>query len=493
MIECMEQEERNQMPLLIPSDDPTKKWNRTPKSYIRTRCYRINSAPPLGKARAIQREAYDWALKTMDANPDLKVRDKNDCLWSRLTRARRDGTLPRAPLCLQRAAVNQAHAVFNMLEEHWQERIEKAQREQDEKISARLLKLISIPPKPITAYLRSHPSKQHRRQSIAVLEGVTLLEDGRTIKMRGVGTMVSEETIHEPIRSGQLVYRKGQLWLHAQHGEKLPEPKALDGKAAGYDAGIIHTLTSSEGEFFHRPDTTALQEEARNIQRHRKKCCTYKSRQWRRSGKEIRRIRKKISDIQQNWERHTAKDISQKNCVVGLENLQLPSMTASAKGTSSMPGSSRKKALNERLARSRIARFQQTIIRACLHDGTWVVMVNPKNTSIQCHHCKEKDKNNRDGEQFLCTKCGFAIHADQNAGKNIRTRAQNVMTGYGKTRGGRVGCPGSPAPNRQGLQEGHEGACNTTPHSRDAPVARQVIGLGTRPGCADTIAVKPSI
>ena len=45
------------MPLLIPSDDPTKKWNQTPKSYIWTRCYRIKSAPALGKARAIQREA----------------------------------------------------------------------------------------------------------------------------------------------------------------------------------------------------------------------------------------------------------------------------------------------------------------------------------------------------------------------------------------------------------------------------------------------------
>lgn len=481
------------MPLIIPSNGPGKRWEQTPRSYIRTSCYRVREAPPLGKARAIQREAYDWALRTLDQNPDLKVRQKGDCLWTRLTQARKDGTLPRDPVCLQRAATNQAHAVFGMLEDHWEARVGKVEKEQDERVSPRLLRLLAMPPKPITSYLRSHPSKQHRRQSITVLEGVRLMEDGKTVKMRGVGTSVLEEAVHEPIRSAQLVERKGELWLHAQHGEELPEPKPTDGKAIGYDSGIIHTLTSSDGEFFHRPDTTALQQKARSIYQHRKKCCTFKSRQWRRLGKKARRILRKVACTQQNWERHTGKEISEEHCLVGLENLQLQSMSASAKGTSSMPGSRRKRGLNKRLATSRIARFHHAIMRRCVRDGTWLIMVKPRNTSIQCHHCKEKDKESRNGENFRCTQCGFAIHADENAGKNILTRVENVISGYRKTRGGRDDCPGSTAPNRQGLQEDHEGADASMPHSREASAARQVNGLGTRPGCADSLAVKPSI
>lgn len=174
------------MPLLIPNDNRTKRWDETPKSWIWTRRYKVKTAPALGKARAIQRKAYDWALKTMHENPSLKVRAKGDSLWLRLTQARRDGTLSREHLNLQRAACNQAHTVFGMLEEHWEQRAEKALKEQDEKVTARLLRQISKPPKPVTKYLRSHPSKQHRKQAIAVLEGVQVLEDGVTVKMRGL-------------------------------------------------------------------------------------------------------------------------------------------------------------------------------------------------------------------------------------------------------------------------------------------------------------------
>ena len=104
---------------------------------------------------------------------------------------------------MQRAAANQAHTVFQMLEEHWEEKAGKTFHEQDEKASARLLNRLAKEPRPITAYLRSHPSRQHRRPAIAVLEGVTVLADGdgKTVKIRGVGTFVLEDRVHEPIRS----------------------------------------------------------------------------------------------------------------------------------------------------------------------------------------------------------------------------------------------------------------------------------------------------
>ena len=85
--------------------------------------------------------------------------------------------------------------------------------------------------------------------------------------------------------------------------------------------------------------------------RHRKRHCTYKSRQWRKLGKQASRLRAKSANKQLNWERHTAQDISTANNVVGLENLELKSMTASAKGTVSVPGSRRKRGLNEKPAR----------------------------------------------------------------------------------------------------------------------------------------------
>ena len=470
------------MPLIIPSDNRKQRWDRTPKSHIRTRRYEVRSAPDLARPRAIQRQAYDWALKTLDANPNLKVRARGDSLWARLTRARHNGTLPREPVVLQRAATNQAHAVFEMLEKHREEKAQKTLTEQDEKTTPRTLRRLATPPRHITEYFRSYPSKQHRRQAIAVLEGVTTNEDGTTVKVPGIGQVTLNDPVHEPIRSAQLVERNGKLWLHAQHGEKLPEPKSREGHTIGYDSGITNTLTSSTGEKLHRPDTSELEHRARKLYRHRKRHCTYKSRQWRKLGKQASRLRAKSANKQLNWERHTAQDISTANNVVGLENLELKSMTASAKGTVSMPGSRRKRGLNEKLARSRLARLHHAIARRGVKDGTWIVAVNPKNTSIQCHQCKAKDKESRKGEEFKCTQCGFEIHADENAGRNIQTRAMNVLAGYAKTRGAGDRCPGSEAPYRQGLRQGPGEAGYATLHPREAGPARRVDGPGARPG-----------
>ena len=92
------------MPLIIPTNEPGGRWD------------------------TIQREAYDWALTV------------------------------KAPLGLQRAAAAQAHTAFQMLEQHWKDWAGKAGQEQDEKVSGRLLRGLLKKPRPITSYLRSHPS-----------------------------------------------------------------------------------------------------------------------------------------------------------------------------------------------------------------------------------------------------------------------------------------------------------------------------------------------
>ena len=54
--------------------------------------------------------------------------------------------------------------------------------------------------------------------------------------------------------------------------------------------------------------------------------------------------------------------------------------------------------------------------------GIDVVQVDPENTSRRCSHCGFTHPDNRDGEDFLCLKCGYENHADYNAAKNIGLR-----------------------------------------------------------------------
>ncbi|MDF0554593.1 transposase [Kamptonema sp. UHCC 0994] len=62
-------------------------------------------------------------------------------------------------------------------------------------------------------------------------------------------------------------------------------------------------------------------------------------------------------------------------------------------------------------------------------QGKTVIKVNPKHSSQECRSCGHIDKSNRDGEKFICVKCGYHKHADIGAAKTIRDRAFEIVRG----------------------------------------------------------------
>ena len=57
--------------------------------------------------------------------------------------------------------------------------------------------------------------------------------------------------------------------------------------------------------------------------------------------------------------------------------------------------------------------------------------VSPYKTSQTCHSCSHVDRRNRNGEKFLCRKCGYADNADINAARNILQRFLSGPYGAG--------------------------------------------------------------
>ena len=51
--------------------------------------------------------------------------------------------------------------------------------------------------------------------------------------------------------------------------------------------------------------------------------------------------------------------------------------------------------------------------------GKSVIYVDPKYTSQTCSKCGYRDRNNRHGSDFQCRNCGFRLHADLNASRDI--------------------------------------------------------------------------
>jgi len=56
--------------------------------------------------------------------------------------------------------------------------------------------------------------------------------------------------------------------------------------------------------------------------------------------------------------------------------------------------------------------------------GVAVESVHPAYTSQRCSHseCGFTHEDNRDGDEFVCQKCGKELHADYNAARNIAHR-----------------------------------------------------------------------
>ena len=104
---------------------------------------------------------------------------------------------------------------------------------------------------------------------------------------------------------------------------------------------------------------------------------------------------------------------------IRVENLDVTSMTRSARGTAGAPGRNvrQKSGLNREIMRSGWG----LLVRR-LEDKApgRVERINPAFTSQRCSACGHVDAKSRESQaHFVCTACGFACNADVNAARNI--------------------------------------------------------------------------
>ena len=121
--------------------------------------------------------------------------------------------------------------------------------------------------------------------------------------------------------------------------------------------------------------------------------------------------------------------------VIRVEDLQITNMTRSAKGTRENPGwNVRAKA---GLNRGILGSGWGLLVRR-LEDKApgRVEKIRPAFTSQQCSACGHVDAKSRESQaRFVCTACGFALHADVNAARNIAAgHAVTARGGDGVTR-----------------------------------------------------------
>jgi transposase len=214
-----------------------------------------------------------------------------------------------------------------------------------------------------------------------------------------------------------------------------PVPAPGNGQAVGIDRGVAVSAALSTGQMLHAPGLTGR--ERTRLRRLQRKLARAKRGSNRRGRVRhaIARLRARETDRRKDWAEKTSTDLARRFDLIRVEDLQITNMTRSAKGTRGDPGRNvrQKAGLNRGILGSG---WGQLVRRLEDKAPGRVEKIRPAFTSQRCSACGHVDAKSRESQaRFVCTACGFALHADVNAARNIAAgHAVTARGGDGVTR-----------------------------------------------------------
>jgi putative transposase len=216
-----------------------------------------------------------------------------------------------------------------------------------------------------------------------------------------------------------LEHRKGEIDLMRVKGVfylacvcDVDDPKLIETTdVLGVDLGMVNIAADSMGKVYS----------GKAINRVR---CTYAHRRRNLQHKETRSATRKLVTIKGRQARFQ-KDV---NHVISKTIVSDAQRTASAIALEDL-GGIRTRVTARRHQRARLSNWAFAQLRTFIgykaaRHGIPVILVDPRNTSLECPSCGHIDPRNRTTRnEFVCVQCGLAGPADTIAAQNIRARA----------------------------------------------------------------------
>ena len=151
------------------------------------------------------------------------------------------------------------------------------------------------------------------------------------------------------------------------------------------------------------------------------------SKRLRRSIAEIAKLRARQGRRRADFTHKLTTDVAKHHGWVGIEDLRVVSMTASAGGTVKAPGRNvrQKATLNRGILDNTPGERRRQLAYKTRRFGSELRLVSPAGTSQTCAACGHRDPASRPGcgRVFACTVCRYQTHADANAARNIEALA----------------------------------------------------------------------
>jgi putative transposase len=210
------------------------------------------------------------------------------------------------------------------------------------------------------------------------------------------------------------------------------------GRAVGLDAGVVATLTTSDGHVCHAPglrpgETGRLRRLQRRLARQEKGSNRRAS-----TKAAIARLKANEGDRRRDFTERITTGLVRDFDLIGLEDLPVRAMVASAKGTLQAPGVNvaQKRGLNRAISAQAWSMLRRRLTDKAATCGVRVVAVDPAHTSQRCAVCGHTCPDNRESQAvFRCRACGHEANADVNAAVNILAAGLAVTACGGTSRG----------------------------------------------------------
>lgn len=214
-----------------------------------------------------------------------------------------------------------------------------------------------------------------------------------------------------PMDTADLIqHRDGQWWLHVVVTVEALEITPTD-EVIGIDLGLAQPAVTSTNQFLGKHAWKATEGRYFRLKR-RLQSCGSKS-----AKRHLRHLRGKQARFRRDCDHVLSKQLVETACPGGtlaLENLTNIRQRMRAK---------RHTDTKRRMHSWSFAQLFSFITYKAEERGLTVARVDPRHTSQACSCCGHTARNNRRSQsRFVCRACGFELHADLNAARNIAAK-----------------------------------------------------------------------
>lgn len=205
-------------------------------------------------------------------------------------------------------------------------------------------------------------------------------------------------------KTSTLRYNRQQnvFYLHVVIHKQSLEP--VGDKVLGIDRGIVNIAVTSNNRFFN----------SKPVKDVRAKYAYLRAKLQSKGTKSAKKLLRKIGRKEQRF-------VTAVNHCISKEIVAMPFDVFAIEDLTSIRVQNRTKGIEftRKLNNWAFYELEQFLRYKAEAVGKSVVTIDPRYTSQKCSVCGHIYKGNRKGHSFKCVKCGFQIHADLNAARNI--------------------------------------------------------------------------